>query len=81
MLKNLLVAAAAIVLLAPAAEAKAKPAKSPKPSTAHHCVKDGAEIKTSEKTAPAGRKIKRKKTCAKEGGEWALVAAAAAPTK
>ena len=80
MLKNLLVAAAAAAfLLAPAAEAKdAKPAKAmgaKRASKAHHCVKNGAEIKTSDKTAPAGRPIRREKTCKKEGGEWAFVEA------
>ena len=31
----------------------------------HHCVKDGAEIKTEK-----GETIKRKPTCDKNGGTW-----------
>ena len=58
------IAAAALALLSFSAEAKT--AKKHK-STAHTCMKDGAEAKTAE-----GKSIRREKTCKKNGGTWEM---------
>jgi len=80
MFKELLMAAAGVALLAsaPVEAKKHAKAKGKRPSTAHVCVQKDSdppkEILTTEHKAPAGRKIKRHKTCEdKEGGTWMLV--------
>jgi hypothetical protein len=72
MLRNVVMAAAALALLAGTGARAEK--KTKHPSKAHHCMKDGAEIKTTKASGgKEGRTIKRSKTCAKEGGAWELV--------
>ena len=89
MLKSLIlaIAGAALVMAAPAQAAdtkagkdtkgaKASKKKKKKASGAHHCVKDGKEVTTTEKSQKNkkmyGKAVRREKTCTKEGGTWEL---------
>jgi hypothetical protein len=70
MMKSIATAVAALALLAGSAamakgDAKKGEHKKHK-STAHTCLKDGAEIKKGDK------KVRREKTCASLGGTWTL---------